>query len=266
MSLPEPGHADSGVLFAIENRVARITLDRPHRRNAIDVTMANALTAIWRRLDEDEEILAAVVDAADCGVFCAGMDLKDMAAIRAEGDDPLNRMEDPFQERMRAVSKPIVCALVGRFTGAGVLIAMGADIRVGLAGTSAAISEVRFGRGTSWAVPLLWMLPQPILSEMMLTGDPYPVEQLARQGFVNHLETSVAAVRARSMQLARRIAENAPLSLRAAKASLAAGMDLGCAAGLARAAELHRPVYASGDAGEGARAFAEKRAPRWAGH
>jgi enoyl-CoA hydratase/carnithine racemase len=84
-------------------------------------------------------------------------------------------------------------------------------------------------------------------------------------GFVNHLETSVAAVRAKAMALARRTAENAPLSVRAAKASLAAGMDLGCAAGLARAAELHRRVYASADAGEGALAFAEKRAPRWTG-
>lgn len=256
---------DAGVLFTIEDGIAHITLDRPNRRNAVDVAMANALTAIWRRIDEDETVLAAVLDAAECGTFCAGMDLKDMAAIRAEGDDPLDRMEDPFQTRMRAVSKPIVCALVGHFTGAGMLLAMGADIRVGLAGTTAAISEVRFGRGTSWAVPLLWMLPQPVLSEMILTGDPYPIEELARHGFVNHVEDNVEAVRAKALMLARRVVQNAPLSIRAAKASIAAGMDLGCAAGLVRATELHRPVYSSDDAGEGARAFAEKRAPRWTG-
>ena len=265
MERPEANEAEASVLFRIEDGIAQVTLNRPHRRNAVDVAMANVLTAIWRRIDEDEAVLAAVVDAAECGTFCAGMDLKDMAAIRAAGDDPLDRMEDPFQTRMRAVSKPIVCALVGHFAGAGVLIAMGADIRVGLTGTTAAISEARFGRGTSWAVPLLWMLPQPVLSEMMLTGDPYPVAELARHGFVNHVEDSVNAVRSKATALARRIAENAPLSVRAAKVSLAAGMDLGCAAGLARAAELHRPVYASDDAGEGARAFAEKRAPRWTG-
>lgn len=265
MNLPEQGGGGSGVRFNVEDGIATVTLDRPHRRNAVDVAMANGLTAIWRRIDEDEAVLAAVIDATECGMFCSGMDLKDMAAIRAAGDDPLDRMEDPFQTRMRLVSKPIVCALVGHFTGAGVLLAMGADIRVGLAGTTAAISEARFGRGTSWAVPLLWMLPQPVLSEMMLTGDPYPVEELARHGFVNHVETSVAGVRTKAMTLARRIAGNAPLSVRAAKASLAAGMDLGCAAGLARAAELHRLVYASADAGEGALAFAERRAPRWTG-
>jgi enoyl-CoA hydratase/carnithine racemase len=256
---------EGGVIYAVEDKIARITLNRPHRRNAIDVATANLLTAIWQRIDEDESVLAAVIDAAECGTFCAGMDLKDMTAIRALGEDPLDRMKDPFQTRMRAVTKPIVCALVGHFTGAGVLLAMGADIRVGLAGSTAAISEARWGRGTSWAVPLLWMLPQPVLSEMMLTGDPHPVEDLARHGFINHVEDSSQAVRSKALALAQRIAQNAPLSVRAAKASLAAGMDLGCAAGLAQATELHRPVYASDDAGEGARAFVDKRAPRWTG-
>lgn len=261
----QDAETNAPVIFGVEDGIARITLNRPERRNAIDVETANRLTALWRQVDEDASILAVVVDAADCGTFCAGMDLKDMAAIRAAGDDPLKRMEDPFQERMREVTKPIVCALVGHFAGAGMLIAMGADIRIGLSGSVAMISEARFGRGTSWAVPLLWMLPQPVLSEMMLTGDPVAVEELAQHGFVNHVEKSVTDVRARAMALARRIAENAPLSVRAAKASLAAGMDLGCAEGLARAAELHRTVYASEDAGEGARAFAEKRKPRWLG-
>lgn len=133
MDLPKQGGIGSGVRFTAQGGIATVTLDRPHRRNAVDVAMANALTAMWRRIDEDESVLAAVVDATECGTFCSGMDLTDMAAIRASGDDPLDRMEDPFQTRMRLVSKPIVCALVGHFTGAGVLLAMSADIRVGLA-------------------------------------------------------------------------------------------------------------------------------------
>lgn len=265
MDWPDRSRTENGVGYAVKDGIARITLNRPHRRNALDVAMANALTDIWRRVEKDDSVLAAVLDASECGTFCAGMDLKEMAALRAEGDDLLDRMEDPFQTRMRAASKPIVCALVGDIAGAGVMLAMGADIRVGLAGTSAAISETRFGRGTSWAVPLLWMLPQPVLSEMMLTGAPRSMDELARYGFVNHLERSVADVRSKAMELARRIAGNAPLAVRAAKASLAAGMDLGRAAGIARATELHRVVYASDDAREGPRAFIEKRAPRWTG-
>lgn len=253
------------VELAVADGIARVTLNRPARRNALTASMANALTAAWARIDADQAIRAVVLAAAPCGTFCAGMDLKEMAAARAEGADLLARIADPFQERLRAVRQPVVAALNGHFSGAGMLLAMGADIRVGLAGSRAAISEVRFGRGTSWALPLLWMLPQPVLSEMMLTGAPLPVEELWRHGFVNHLEATPEVVLARALALAGQIARNAPLSVRAAKATLAAGMDLGCAGGLARGAELHRAVYASADAQEGPSAFAEGRVPVWQG-
>lgn len=253
------------VVFTVSGGVAHVTLNRPHRRNALSVAAADALTECWGRIDADDTICAAVLDAADCGTFCAGMDLKEMAAARAAGDDLLARMKDPFQQRLRAVRKPVVAALTGHFSGAGMLLAMGADIRIGCAGTRAAISEARFGRGTSWTVPLLWMLPQPVLSEMVLTGDPVPVEDLWRHGFINHLEPDAQAVRARAQAIARRIGENAPLSVRAAKATLAAGMDHGCATGLERGEALHRAVYASADATEGPKAFAEGRRPLWQG-
>ncbi|CAL8981373.1 Enoyl-CoA-hydratase [Rhodoplanes serenus] len=256
---------DDHVRFAVADGVAIVTLDRPARRNALTASMANRLTGLWHRIDGDPQIRAVVLDAADCGTFCAGMDLHEMAAARDAGADLLDRMDDPFQERLRALRPPVVSALVGHVGGAGMLLAMAADIRIGLAGTRYAIPEVCWGRGTGWAVPMLWMLPRPVLAEMVLTGDPVPVEELWRHGFVNHVEASAAAVRDRAAATARRIAENAPLSVAAAKATLAAGMDLGCAAGLARAAELHRPVYASRDAAEGPRAFAEKRRPLWRG-
>lgn len=253
------------VQFAVADGIARVTLNRPTRRNSLTASMANALTAAWTRIDADEAVHVAVLDAAPCGTFCAGMDLKEMAAARAEGSDLLARMDDPFQERLRAIRKPVVAALTGHFSGAGMLLAMGADIRVGLTGSSGAISEARFGRGTSWAVPLLWMLPQPVLSEMMLTGAPLPAEELWRHGFINHLEPTPEAVRERAIAIALKIASNAPLSVRAAKATLAAGMDLGCAGGLAHGKELHRAVYASADAEEGPLAFSEGRAPVWRG-
>ncbi|MBB6307791.1 enoyl-CoA hydratase/isomerase family protein [Xanthobacter tagetidis] len=253
------------VEFAVADGIARVTLNRPARRNALSASMANALTAAWERIDADASIGAVVLAAAPCGTFCAGMDLKEMAAVRAGGADLLARIADPFQARLRTVQKPVVAALGGHFSGAGMLLAMGADIRVGLAGSRAAISEARFGRGTAWAVPLLWMLPQAVLSEMVLTGAPVPVEELWRHGFVNHLEPTPEAVLARACAVAAAIVRNAPLSVLAAKATLAAGMDLGCAAGLVRGAELHRAVYASADAEEGPRAFAEGRPPVWQG-
>lgn len=257
--------SQESVLISIDDGIARVTLNRPDRRNAISIATGNALSVIWDQVAGDDTVRVIVLDAVDCGSFCAGMDLKEMAEMRARGDDILSHMRDPFQMRMRSIGKPIIAALVGHAMGAGMLLAMHADIRIGLKGAKASIPEVRHGRGTSWMVPLLWMIPQPILSEMAMTGSPVPLDLLAHHGFINHIEDTTDAVRARAGQIAATIARNAPLSVRAAKASLAAGMDLGCATGLARAEELHRVVYASQDAREGPMAFAEGRQPVWTG-
>lgn len=112
---------------------------------------------------------------------------------------------------------------------------------------------------------MLWMLPQPFLLELMMTGEMHPVERFYQLGFVNYIETTADAVRAKAQAVARTIADNAPLTVWAAKKSVRAAMDLGCEQGLEAACRFHERVYASADAIEGPRAFAEKRAPRWIG-
>jgi enoyl-CoA hydratase len=254
------------LVFTVDDGIATVTLDRPARRNALSTAMADALHGIWETIDRDPEIRVAIVTSTDCGVFCAGMDLTEAAAIRQQrGVDILDVLRDPFYERMRAIEKPVIAALNGHFTAAGMVLAANADLRVGLAGTRAGITEVRVGRGTPWAVPMLWMLPQAVLLEMLLTGEMLPVERLREVGFVNYVEPTPDDVRARARALAQAIVRNAPLSLRAAKEGLRRGTALGSDAGLAAAKELHKAVYASEDAREGPRAFAEKRPPVWKG-
>jgi len=112
---------------------------------------------------------------------------------------------------------------------------------------------------------MLWMLPQPVLLELMLTGEMMPVERFAALGFVNYVEATPDAVRTRARQIAERIADNAPLTVRASKQTVNTAMALGSVAGFARAQEIFAPVYASQDAQEGPKAFAEKRKPIWKG-
>jgi len=112
---------------------------------------------------------------------------------------------------------------------------------------------------------MLWMLPQPFMMELMLTGEMHPIERFHQLGFVNYVEATPDAVRERAMAIARTIADNAPLTVWAAKKSIGAAMDLGCERGLEAACQYHERVYSSADAIEGPRAFAEKRAPRWIG-
>jgi enoyl-CoA hydratase len=264
------GQSTSGdsdhVLYAVVDGIATITLNRPAQRNALSIAANERLFELWAEVDRDDAVRAVVLTSADCGTFCAGMDLKEAARVSAErGCDILELLRDPFYARMRAVAKPIVAAMTGQFTAGGMTLALNADLRVGLAGTKGGITEARVGRGSPWAVPLLWMLPQPIVMEMTLTGDLIGIERLHALGFVNYVEPTPEAVRSRAYALAARIRDNAPLSVRAGKAGLSAAMALGSEAGFARAREIYRPVYASMDAQEGMRAFAEKRAPRWKG-
>src|SRR5215211_1493487 len=254
------------VLYTVDAGIATITLNRPERRNAISVAVAERLHGLWEEVDADAAVRVAIITSADCGTFCAGMDLKEAAEInRDRGVDILSQFRDPFHERMRTVRKPIIAAMTGHFAAGGMMLTVNADIRVGLAGTSGSISEVKVGRGSPWAVPMLWMVPQPVLMEMVLSGESVAIERPHQLGFINHVEPTPDAVRARARAIAERIRDNAPLSVAAAKASVFAAMTLGCERGLAEAKRLHEPVYASEDAQEGPRAFAEKRAPRWRG-
>jgi enoyl-CoA hydratase len=257
---------DNPIRFEVKDGIATVMINRPERKNALSWQAMEGLTDAWERVENDPAVRVIVLTSADCGVFCAGMDLKQAAEIRAnEGVDLITKARDPMQNNMRSVTKPIVAAMTGSLMAGGMMLTLNCDLRVGLRGTRAGITEVKVGRGSPWAVPLLWMLPQSVLMEMVLTGETMPIERLHDYGFINYLEETPDQVRERALRLAQTIVEGAPLSVKAAKASVLAAMDLGCAKGLIEAGKLHTEAYASQDAIEGPRAFAERRKPVWQG-
>ena len=252
--------------FVVEDGIATVAIERPERRNALSVAVANGLHEVWQEIDRRPDVRVAILTSADCGSFCAGMDLKEAAEIQArEGVNVLSKLVDPFHRRMRQVKVPIVAAMTGSFAAGGMLLSLNADLRVALAGTRCAITEVKIGRGSPWAAPLVQMLPQAIVMELVLTGEWQPVERFHALGFVNYVEATPDAVRARARALAETVRDNAPLSVRAAKASVLGAMNAGSERGLDLAEALHRTAYASQDAVEGPKAFAEKRRPDFRG-
>lgn len=254
------------VQFTQSDGIATITINRPARRNALSVAAAESLHDFWEQVDDDPSVRAVILTSTPCGTFCAGMDMKEAIELRAaRGVDVLSLIRDPFHMRMRQVGVPVIAAMTGHFAAGGFLLSLNADLRVGLAGTTGAITEARRGRGSPWAMPLLWQLPQPLVMEMVLTGAPQSVERLKELGFVNFIEASVDAVLARARTLAETIRDNAPLSVAAGKESILRTMDMGCAEALEHAKKIYEKVYASADAQEGLRAFSEKRKPVWQG-
>ena len=105
---------ENDLLFEISDGVATITMNRPERKNALSVYVSNKMVELWEEVDRNPEIRVAVITSADCGIFCAGMDLKEAAEVQAsEGVNILDKLDDPFMTRMRRVKKPIIAAMTG---------------------------------------------------------------------------------------------------------------------------------------------------------
>jgi enoyl-CoA hydratase/carnithine racemase len=248
------------VSYRLEDGVAWLVIDRPEARNAINQAVGKGLWEGFRRFEEDPSAAVLVLTGAG-EAFCAGADLKEMAAL---GLTVPPRDMAPNLGRNLEVTKPVIAAVNGPAFGGGFLLAQMCDLCV--AGTSArfAITEARWGRGAPWAAPLPWLVPPRVAMELLLTGEPIDARRAYEVGLVNRVVAD-PELRSEAGRLARRIAGNAPLSVRAAKAMVqaSAGSDLDEA--VEEGWRLFEPVYLSEDAQEGPRAFVERRPPSWKG-
>jgi enoyl-CoA hydratase len=249
------------ILFELQGPVALITINRPESRNAINSEVRAGLFAAWKRFEEDPSAKVAILTGSGDKAFCAGMDLKEASAtgLKVPPKGFIPTLGEAIQ-----VSKPTIAAVNGLAMAGGWLFAQMCDLCVAAEHASFAITEARVGRGTPWAAPLIHMLPQRIMMELLLTGEPMSAARLHQLGYVNHVVPG-AQLLSRSLELARRIAANAPLTVRACRALVYAATEHGRTAALQAGDRLFEPVYLSADAQEGPRAFAEKRPPVWQG-
>lgn len=239
-----------------------LTLNRPEQRNAVDLPLAQGMAAALDRLDDDDGLSVGVITGAGKG-FCAGMDLK---AFAATGERPAVGDRGFAGIVRRASRKPLIAAVEGFAVAGGLEIALACDLIVAARGAKLGIPEAKRGLvaagGGLRRLPR--RLPYGLALEMALTGDPILAERGAELGLVNRL-TEPGEARAGALALADAIAVNGPLALVAAKTVLDRQWDWPEDEFFDRQAEIVDPVMASEDAREGARAFAERRAPRWSG-
>jgi enoyl-CoA hydratase/carnithine racemase len=249
------------ILYENRGQVAVVTINRPEARNAINSGVREGLAAAWQRFENDTSARVAILTGSGDKAFCAGADLKEMA-LKKLGSLPRNFL--PTLNVNLQVSKPVIAAVNGvAYAGGWALVQM-CDLVVAAETARFAITEAKVGRGMPWAVPLIHMIPQKVLLEILMTGDPISAQRAYEIGFVNHV-VPAEQVMSRSMALAETIAENAPLTVAAAKEMVYMTTDMGRKAGLEAARHLFDYVYRSEDAQEGPRAFAEKRKPHWRG-
>jgi len=255
-------NADAAVLFeVVAGHTAVITLNRPDQRNAINRAVNAGLRQAWSRFESDPALRVAVLTGSGDKAFCAGMDLKEAATagLRVPPRDMLPVLGDMVQ-----ISKPVIAAVNGVALAGGFLVAQMCDLCIAADHASFGITEARVGRGMPWAAPLVHMLPQRVMMELLLTGRPIAAQRALQLGFINDV-VAPPQLRERALQMAADIAGNAPLTVKAARELVYLATEMGRSAALRAAQPLFEGVYLSEDAQEGPRAFAEKRPPVWRG-
>lgn len=249
------------VLVDAQDGVLVITLNRPAARNAVNLAVSEAVAAAMTELDSSPDLTVGVLTGAG-GTFCAGMDLK--AFLRGEspvipGRGFLGLVEAPPE-------KPLIAAVEGYALAGGCEAVLAADMVVASRTAKFGIPEVK--RGLAAAAGGLMRLPRRIppavALELALTGDLFDAERAYALGLVNRLADEGQALDV-ALDLARSIAANGPLAVRASKKVIRESADWSQDEMFERQRAITGPVFASADAQEGALAFAEKRPPRWRG-
>jgi crotonobetainyl-CoA hydratase len=246
--------------------VAVLTLNRPASLNAIDTALGDLLGDTLARLDADPAVGACVLTGAG-RAFCAGMDLTEFAAGRPL--DAARRPERGFAGFVRhRLDLPVIAAVNGVAVGGGAEIVLACDAAVASYGATFAFPEVRRGLvpGAGGVLRLAQQIPPKRAAELLLTGASFTAAEAATWGLVNRVVPAGETL-ASAIELASAIAGNAPLAVRAVLRLLrdcAQESSWTDAPWDRNRAELER-LFPSADAHEGARAFLERRAPRWTG-
>jgi len=261
------------VLYERYGHVALLTLNRPQALNAVNAALADELGDHLERAVADDEIRAIVVTGAG-RAFCAGADLKEIAAGRPI--EPTAHPEWGFAGLTQHwVSKPLIAAVNGYAMGGGTEIALACDLVVASEQATFGLPEVKRGlfAAAGGVIRLQRQIPIKLAAQLALTGDPVDADTARQWGLVNDVAPPEEVVPL-ALALAGRIAVNAPLSVQHSKRVLhraaSAGSDWDAAWSGGDPwrinAEAMDAVFGSADAIEGATAFAQKRAPVWTGH
>src|SRR5882724_11244466 len=250
----------------IEQRehVLVVTMNRPEARNALSPAMMGLLRQAWDQVDADPGIRVCVLTGAG-SAFCAGADLKAMTSDHPGsrlGDFDLSVIEPLLKGRR--LTKPLIAAVEGPAIAGGTEILQACDIRV--AGESArfGVSEARWGLfplGGS-AVRLVRQIPYTVAADLLLTGRHITAAEALSIGLLGHVVPDGQALD-RALEIAAAIAANGPIAVRAILQVIRDTEGMPENEAFALEARAGMAVFASDDAKEGPRAFAEKRRPQF---
>ncbi len=243
-----------------------VTLNRPVAGNSLSTKMAEELLALWQSLAADPAVRAVVLTAAGDRIFCAGADLKERDGMTDDQWVAQHRLFEAMRDALVALPAPVICAVNGAAYGGGCEIALNCDFIYAAAHARFALPEVKLGimPGLGGAPNLARAAGERRAREILLTGDPFTADEGAAYGVLNRVCAAETLV-ADAVATARKIAGNAPLSVRNIRRTLAATANLTGEASIAVELAAYDELTPTEDRREGVAAWGEKRRPDWKG-
>ncbi|BBO80987.1 short-chain-enoyl-CoA hydratase [Desulfosarcina ovata subsp. sediminis] len=252
--------------FRKENHIATVTLNRPEAMNSLDPESLQQIKEIWTEVKADNDIRVSILTGAGEKAFSTGTDMKKTAAptecmaATYLKDEPMTPM--PYMKMW----KPIIAAVNGYAVGGGMEMALACDLRIASSNAKFGLTEVKVASlaGINGTQCIPRAVPQAIAMKMLLTGELIDAAEAYRVGLISDL-VEPSDLMDLAQRYAERIAQNAPLSVKAAKQAAVVGMDLPLDHAIAYSQLLWGILRDTEDRKEGFTAFSEKRTPQWQG-
>jgi len=258
--------AYEAIRYELSGGIATITLNRPNVHNAMNDKMREELTACFGELTQSAEARVIVVTGAGERAFSAGADIREFVTPQVPVKFRDSRRRVDFRGAMDRCGQPIIAAINGFALGGGLELALACDIRIAGDSSLLGLTEVNLaiipGGGGTQRLPRLVGRGKAL--EMILTGARIDAREALRIGLVERV-VPAAEVQSAAQELARQLAERAPVAMRYAKEAVVKGLGMSLEDGLRLENDLATLLRTTEDRIEGAKAFLEKRKPRFTG-
>ena len=257
---------DENLTIDRDGAVAVLTVTRPAVLNALNDATISELEGAVSRLAADDEVRAVILTGAGDKAFVAGADIRELAALTPVTAEALAARGHALCHAIARMGKPVIAAINGYALGGGCELAMACTLRIAADTAKLGQPEISLGLlpgyGGTQRLPRLVGAGRAL--EMMLTGASIDADEAWRIGLVNRVVPRDELL-PRTLELAQRIAAQAPVAVRCILAAVREGLGMTLADGRAHEASLFGLAAATSDWNEGTRAFLEKRRPRFTG-
>jgi enoyl-CoA hydratase len=254
------------ILFELGEGIARVTINRPDKLNALNATVIEELGDAVTRIETDAAVRGVILTGAGQKAFVAGADISELANQGPiEGKARSLRGQDVFR-RLESCGKPVIAAVNGFALGGGCELAMACHIRIAAEHAKFGQPEVKLGIGPGYGgtARLPRLVGRGRALELLLTGGMIDAAEAYRIGLVNKV-VPAARLTEEAEGVLRAILENGPLAIRACLEAVDAGLEMGIDQALLLEANLFGLLSATADMKEGTKAFLEKRKPAFKG-